>query len=182
MLTNDHYIAMLEKRAAENDGDAIPTYCDQREQAVSEYERTLSDSKDYLGSLFTNTGKIQKYQDDTVRRLFPGTHKGSESGNPLLKVASRQAFLQALEQTEFMKTASPMYLELSYRSFCDELEKIAGPQQTLAQVAAKNRAAMQRPAKVWDLTAGSVGGGAMPRAGTGTTLNRGGILGRLGFR
>ena len=122
MLTRDHYIALLEKRAA--DESAASSY-DGQATAIKEYGENKADNKNYLGGLFDNTGSVEKSQSSLASKLFPG--KGEkESGQVLMKVA-RALFDDAVVQAPggFLKTGSPHYQEVAFHSFYEELEKIA---------------------------------------------------------
>lgn len=173
MLTRDAYIAILEKRAAEEH------FVDNQDVAHDEYAANMSDNKDYLKGIFDNAKSVEQQQTKHVGKLFPGKEK-KESGQVLLKVA-RQLFNEALENAQggIIKTAEPYYQEVAFRSFVSELEKIAALKgQTLSQVATKNQVAMSRPAKVWNIGGGSGMGGATQAAakslpeGSGTSLNQ----------
>lgn len=119
MLTRDNYIALLEKRAAEE------TAVDSQEMALSERNENRSDSRAQLDKLFANTGAVEKNQSKEVSKLFPGKSE-KEPGPILMKIAQR-AFDQAVLRAEggVLKTASAEYRAVAFRSFCSELEKIA---------------------------------------------------------
>lgn len=226
MFTRDAYVALLEKRATDTESSVEPN--DSAEATAMEYRKNLEDNRQYLHGIFPNAGEVQANQSATIKKLFDNLPSGTIVGTPLLKVA-RAVFFEAISQGH-VKTASPIHAELSYRAFCDELEKIANlgamgagggmaappaqaatqgmkapmsagaaggggmaaggmgkvaalKQQTLAQVAAKNRVAMSRPAKAWDISSPASAGaaGARPSApqGSGTSVNQGGFLSRL---
>lgn len=185
MLTRDSYVALLEKRAAESDIESVQ-HIDSAQVTTSEHNSNKEDNRQYLHGIFPNAGEVQSNQTATVKKLFNNT-KDAITSNPLMKLAeARRVFFGAINANGMAKTASPMYLELMFSSFKDELEKIAALKpQNLAQVAAKNQVAMSRPAKVWDLSSpASVAGAAAKPAmqGSGTSVHAGGILGRLGIK
>ncbi len=177
MLTNDRYVAMLEKRAAdEAEAD------DNATTALKEYNSNRSDSRRYLGGLFSRADEVEKQMTSAASKVLESKN---QSGSPFIKVA-RDLFEAGLEQTNFSKTASPTYREVAFRSFVNELEKLAAVKpQTMTQLAQKNRIAASKP-KVWDLSSPvSAGAKAALPAGSGTTANQPGILSRaaraLGF-
>lgn len=180
MLTRDTYIAILEKRAAEE------RMVDNQDVAHDEYAANMDDNRTYLKDIFDNAKSVEQNQTKHVGRLFPGKSK-KESGQVLLKVA-RQLFDAALENVPdgLVKTAEPHYREAAFRSFVSELEKIAALKgQTLSQVAAKNQIAMSRPAKVWSIGEGSGMSGALGAAkkalpeGSGTSAKSPGFFSRM---
>lgn len=181
MLTRDSYVALLEKRAADAAESAIePT--DSAQLTTQQYNQNMADSREYLHSAFSNAGAVESNQSASVKKLFENIPSGAIVGTPLLKVA-RAIFDEALERGA-IKTASPIYAELSYRAFVNELEKIAAMKgQTLSQVAAKNQTAMKLPQKTWDLSSPMAAAGSAARAplpqGSGTSVNQGGLLSRL---
>ncbi len=134
MLTRDFYIATLEKRAAET------TPADSAEMAQQQYDATVKDDRSTLREYFDGAGTVERQQGQAVGKYFPGKHKGVEKvyGGPLLKVA-RQLFNEVWPQVEdgLMKTASPQYREIVFRSFYNELEKLGAP-NALQQVTAAN--------------------------------------------
>lgn len=111
MQTRDLYVALLEKRAS-----------DGQETALEEVAANRADSGSYLGGMFSQAGNVKSTDSKLVGKLFPGKEE-KETGNHLLKVA-HALFEQALPQVTLLKTASPMYREVAFRSFVDELEKI----------------------------------------------------------
>jgi hypothetical protein len=120
MLTRDFYIAILEKRAAEE----APN--DSQETALKEYADNAKDNRAYLSGIFDNTGAAEKASSREASKLFPGKSE-KESGYMFMKVA-RALFNDALAQAEtsgLMKTASAAYREVAFHSFCEELAKIA---------------------------------------------------------
>lgn len=193
MLTRDSYVALLEKRAEMYDvykdpesASHAPTAVPENDSAASatqEHNKIKEDSRDYLHTLFPNAGAVQENQSAHMKKLFTDLGKDTVIGNPLIKVA-RAVFFNAVQQGDFLKTASPIHVEMAYRSFCDELEKIAAIKpQTASQVAFKNQMAMSRPAKVWDISspaaAASTGARTALPAGSGTSVHTQGLLGRI---
>lgn len=178
MLTRDPYVALLQKRAAEE--SSIPSN-DSAEATYQEYSKNMEDNRQYLHGLFDQAGSVQSHQTSEIKKLFPSAEGQKISGHPLLKVATdRTVFFVAVEQGQLLKTAAPIHLEVAYQAFMDEIEKIAALKtQNAAQVAKKNQIAMARPAKAWNISPMSVAGKATAGAGTGTTLNKGGIMSRL---
>ncbi len=178
MLTRDSYVALLEKRAADAAESAIePT--DSAQLTTQQYRENMADSREYLHGAFSQAGAVEGNQSATVKKLFNNIPSGAIVGTPLMKVA-RAIFDEAVEKG-VIKTASPIHAEVAYRSFIDELEKIAALKpQTLTQVAAKNQTAMRLPQKTWDLSSpmAAAGSAALPQ-GSGTSVNQGGFLSRL---
>ena len=117
MLTRDSYIAILEKRASAEDSQ------DNVDVANKEVSSIKSDSRDYLGGLFSRASDVQNNQSKTVSKLFPGNSK-KEYGTVLMKTA-HTVFIESMVGRGLLKTASPAYTEVVFRGFCDELEKIA---------------------------------------------------------
>jgi hypothetical protein len=178
MLTRDRYVALLEKRAA--DESSIPPN-DSAEATTQEHNRIKEDDRQYLHNTFSKAEEVQSNQTATMKKLFPSLPGHTITSSPLLKVA-RAVFDEAL-QNGAIKTASPFYAELAYRSFCDELEKIAAIKpQTLAQVAQKNQIAMSRPAKAWNISNPVAAASSGAKPGSGTSIAPKGILGRLGLK
>lgn len=185
MLTRDQYVALLEKRASEHLDPLHESIApnDSAELMTQQQNQVHADDRDYLHSVFAHAAAVQNNQSSELKKLFPGMHASSHpdshkrdvvTSSPLIKVA-RDTFFAAIEETNFLKTASPFHLELAYRSFVEELEKIAAA----AQTPPKKPLNYGRPTKVWDLSAQA--GHVAPAAavGTGTTLNKGGLLSRL---
>ena len=119
MLTRDHYIAILEKRAAD---ESAASY-DAVEVADKEIASNSQDNKAYLGTLFDNTSSVQRHQTKQLDKLLPGKTP-KETAAPLIKAAARELFDSALSEAGLLKTASPAYREVAFRSFCSELEKL----------------------------------------------------------
>lgn len=159
MLTRDAYIAILEKRAADEQAAV-----DSAEVASDEVASNRDDNRAYLKGLFEQAGAVEKGQSKQIGKLFPG-NEDKVSGNVFLKVA-RQMFDEAFGQVEdgHIKTASPHYREVAFHAFVNELEKIAGPSTTMHQ-AFLNRNAGAAP-KVFHIGEGGGGGlgGAMSAA------------------
>lgn len=125
MLTRDHYIAILEKRASDEASSAA-------EIANKEVVDNTKDNRTYLGGLFDNTSSVEKHQTKQVGKLFSGKGVEQEPGGQFLKVA-RVIFDDAMlsaHKEGLMKTASPAYREVAFHSFCQELEKIGGVNTT----------------------------------------------------
>ena len=116
MLTQDRFVALLEKRAQDS-------YSDPAMAASDEYENNLKDNRDYIHTLFSKSHDAETYQGKLYRELFPSVEGKKESGNPLMKVA-RESFLSSIQNTRFMKIASPIHIETAFRSFINELENI----------------------------------------------------------
>lgn len=158
MLTRDSYIAILEKRAEE---EKKPV--DNVEDADKAKASIFSEDRSYLGHLFDGTGEVEKSQTQLMNRLFPGSSK-KESGTPLIKTA-HDIFTQAVFGHELLKHASPAYLEVAYRGFCNELEKIAAIKaQTMSQLGAKQDVGQRFGAqRVWNVSPAGLGGEAASR-------------------
>ncbi len=127
MLTRDSYIALLEKRASD-ESSIQPN--DSAEATVQEHNRNKEDNRQYLHGIFPNAGEVQTEQGRDVRKLFSSIPSHAITSNPLLKLAllkeaSRDTFFGAFQRANLLKTASPLYLELAYGAFTNELEKIA---------------------------------------------------------
>ena len=169
MLTNDRYIAMLEKMAGDENSE------DNSETARKEYNANRQDNRRYLGGLFSRADEVEQQMTSAAGKVLEGKN---ETGSPFIKVA-RALFEQAFAQTEFVKTASPTYREVAFRSFASELEKLAALKpQTMAQLATKNRIAAATP-KVWDLSSPvSAGAKAALPSGSGTSVHQPGLLSR----
>lgn len=127
MTVRDAYMAFLEKKAA-SEGDtlheAIPPN-DSEQTASQEHARNQEDHRAYLHSIFSNADAVQNNQSADIRKLFDNIPKDITSSNPLLKVAFREVFFGALPNGNFLKTASPVHIEVAFNAFFDELEKIA---------------------------------------------------------
>lgn len=126
MLTRDSYIAILEKRAS--DETSIPLN-DSAEATIQEHNRNKEDNRQYLHDVFSNAGEAQSEQGKDVRKLFANATSRTITSNPLLKLAHsknaiRESFFGAFQNASILKTAAPIYLELAYSSFNNELEKI----------------------------------------------------------
>ncbi len=183
MLTRDSYIALLEKRASME--SSIPPN-DSAAETHEEFKKNQADNREYLHSIFNTAGAAADNMQN-IKKSFGDLSDKTVIGHPLLKVANREFFFSTMQSNELLKTASPLHIEVAFSAFCDELEKIAALKpQNLAQVAAKNRVAMSRPAKAWDLSspASSMGAAAKPTLpqGSGTSVHTGGILARLGLK
>lgn len=122
MLTRDNYIALLEKRAM--DESSVPEN-DSAKTTVSEYDQNRADQSQILHSLFNQAGSVQSEMTATGKKVFANAEGTKISGHPLLKMASRNAFLAAVQNRNMFKTASAVQLEVAYNAFKDELEKIA---------------------------------------------------------
>lgn len=185
MLTRDRYIALLEKRAS-YDGtnpltESIP-YNDSAQYAKQEHDANMSDSRADLKNYFNRADDIERNNTSEVRKLFDMPGKDIRVNHPLMKVA-RDVFFDALSrQGNFMKTATPIHLELAYKSFTDELEKIAAHKQAAAPrifggggMAPARPALANRAARMASSPAAAAGSGTTlnqsPRVGSGTTLN-----------
>jgi hypothetical protein len=127
MMTRDAYVALLEKRAA-SDGDvlheSIPPN-DSYDVANQEHRKNQEDHRTYLHSVFSNAEAVQTNQSAEVRKLFNNLPSGTSTSNPLLKMARAPFFAAVEAHSNFVKTASPVHREVTFNSFCDELEKIA---------------------------------------------------------
>lgn len=110
-MKNINYIRLLEKMANEDS--------DVEKVVRSDYKKNLSDNREYLGGIFTRASAVEDTQSSEIKKLFPSTDGDRESGNPLMKVA-RAAFHRSTQNVGL----SPIYSELAFQSFCDELEKI----------------------------------------------------------
>lgn len=139
MLTRDSYVALLEKRAADTAESSIEPN-DSAEATAIEYRKNMEDNRQYLHDIFPNAGEVQANQSATIKKMFDNIPSGAIVGTPLLKVA-RAVFFEAINRGH-VKTASPIHAELSYRAFCDELEKIAN----LAGMGAGGAGGMAAPA------------------------------------
>ena len=181
MITNDRYLAMLHKHAADEEQDNA-------QAARKEYAANRSDNRRYLGGLFNRAEEVEKQMTSAAGKVL---EQKNETGSAFIKVAARQLFNEMIAGGQWAKTASPAYREVAFLSFCNEFEKQAALKgQTMAQLLQKNRVAAATP-KVWDLSNPvSAGAGAalkarpMP-AGSGTSINQPGLLSRaaaaLGF-
>lgn len=125
MTILDAYAALFQKLAA--DESSIPEN-DSAAATVAEYQRIQEDSRNFLHETFSNAASVQSNQGSEIGKLFSGPNGTKISGNPLLKLASDGEILdelwQGVVQNQPEKLAQPLYLELQYRSFRDELEKI----------------------------------------------------------
>lgn len=175
MLTNDLYVAQLEKMAADEDNAQV---------ANKEFRSNRGDNRRYLGSLFNRADEVEKQMSSAADKVVGGK---KESGSPFIKEAARQLFAEITSGGGWAKTASPHYQEVAFHSFLSELEKLAAVKgQTLAQLMHKNRVAAASP-KVWDLSSPvSAGAKAALPQGSGTTAAQPGLLSRaasaLGLR
>lgn len=122
MITRDAFVAALEKRAFEAP-ESIPAN-DSAQATVEQISKNRDDNRDYVHGIFSNAGAVQTQQTEEAKKLFPSTEGTKFSGNLLMKVA-RNTFFSVMGQGNFLKTASPMHIELAYTAFTDELEKIA---------------------------------------------------------
>lgn len=127
MTTRDAYVALLEKRAT-TEGDvlheAIPSN-NSAESIDQDHDRNRLDHRAYLHSIFSNAEAVQNNQSSELRKLFPGMPSGTTTSNPLIKVAYRSTFFAVLGNGNFLKTASPVHIEVAFNAFFDELTKIA---------------------------------------------------------
>lgn len=122
MLTNDLYIAQLEKMAADEDNAQI---------ADKEFRSNRNDSRRYLGDLFNRADEVEKQMSSAADKVVSGK---KESGSPFIKEAARELFTEIISGGAWSKTASPHYREVAFRSFLSELEKLAATNgQTLVQ-------------------------------------------------
>lgn len=94
---------------------------DNAEIARREYHANRSDNRRYLGGLFTKADEVEKQMTAAAGKVLE--HK-NDSGSPFIKVA-RDAFEEMFSRTGMAKTASPTYREVAFRSFANELEKLA---------------------------------------------------------
>jgi hypothetical protein len=93
---------------------------DSAEVAVSDLNRNMSDNRATLTGLFDNADAVASNQSAHVNKLFPDVHGTREYNHPLLKAAKAQ-FMESVSD----KDMAPLYKELAFQSFCDEIEKIA---------------------------------------------------------
>lgn len=128
MSIRDYYLALIEKtaNAAEGDGEheSIPKP-DNIQSATTDHDRIMEDSRYYLHSLFSQAGAVQSNQSAELKKMF-SMPASTITSNPLIKVAFRDAFFNALNNAPVLKTASSIHREISFNSFIDELEKIGG--------------------------------------------------------
>ena len=127
MTTRDDYVALLEKRAASEGDvltDSIPPN-DSAEATTQDHNKNREDNRAYLHSIFSNAAAVQSNQSAELHRLFPNAPSNTTTSNPLIKMAFRTVFFNALDNGNLLKAASPIHLEVAYDAFVDELEKIA---------------------------------------------------------
>lgn len=159
MTTRDAYVALLEKRAT-SEGDvlheAIPSN-NSAESIDQEHDKNQEDHRAYLHSIFSNAEAVQSNQSSELKKMFPGMPSGTTTSNPLIKVAFRQIFLDAMDNRNLLKTASPIHIEVAFNAFFDELEKIAMAMPS----------PMARPAMGKAMTSGA-GHAMMPASGLAT--------------
>lgn len=98
---------------------ADTTPVDSQEKALSEVEKNKKDSTSEMKDLFKNTGKATKQVTKTMDKVLPGKTEKETGNNPLLKAA----FAQTVEDLSL--PYSPGHSGVMFRSFRDELEKIA---------------------------------------------------------
>lgn len=126
MTTRDAYVALLEKRAS-SEGDVLHEAISSNNSVESidqEHSKNREDHRAYLHSVFSNAGAVQSNQSSELKKMFPGMPSGATSSNPLIKIAFRPVFFNALDNGNFLKTASPIHIEVAYDAFIDELRKI----------------------------------------------------------
>lgn len=87
---------------------------------LEDYAKNMEDHRSYLKEVFNRTDSVESEMGSEFRKLFPNAPASKESGHPLLKIA-RATFMDVISDSGL----SPIYSELAYRSFCDEIEKIA---------------------------------------------------------
>jgi len=122
MFTRDPYVAILEKRASEDSPQTSIPENDSAAATIAEYKAIQEDSRQFLHDTFGRAAAVQENQSAEMKKLLPGLDGEKITGNPLLKMAFHQALIAS---PNMQKLASPIHLELSFQSFCDELEKIA---------------------------------------------------------
>lgn len=122
MLTRDLYIAFLEKRASEE--SSIPPN-DSAAATTDEFESNQKDQNAFLHANFSRASSVQAQQTAEAKKIWSDVDGKKISGNPLMKVAMRNVFNNAVYNTHILKEASPIHCEMAFQSFCDELEKIA---------------------------------------------------------
>lgn len=136
----DMYIGILEKRAAEA---AAPDYStDSQSVANGEVAANNKDQRSQLEGLFAMAKPAEKQMTSQINKLLPIAKKTPDTmaRNPLLKialqVAHHQAFFNGIRRasTGFFKTAELGYLRVSYRSFEDELLKVANLAAQMAKI------------------------------------------------
>lgn len=136
----DMYISILEKRAAEA---AAPDYStDSQAVANGEVASNNKDQRSQLEGLFSAAKPAEKQMTSQLNKLLPIAKKTPDTtaSNPLLKVAFQvvhhQAFFAGIRRasTGFFKTAELGYLRMAYRSFEDELYKVANLAAQMAKI------------------------------------------------
>lgn len=128
MNARDVYVDLLNKYASD-EGDVLHETIPSNDSAESidqEHNKNREDHRAYLRSVFSNAEAVQSNQSSELKKMFPGMPSGTTTSNPLIKVAFRQNFLSAIDDRDFLKTASPVHIEVAFNAFFDELEKIAG--------------------------------------------------------
>ncbi len=122
----DFYKTVLVKRASEM-SSIMPNYRhDSAEAANKELDSGKSEQEKFLSSLFEHTTSAQKNDTKVLDKALDATDKSTTTtSNPLVKIAMNRAFFDGVRAIEFMKIASGDYLHAVYRSFNDEVEKIA---------------------------------------------------------
>lgn len=119
MSVRDLYISLLEKRASTE----VPDYhVDSAAVAHKEHESNRLEARTELSSLFTQTGNAGKESSATLNKLLP--RKPKETSNPLVKLASVVYAALSEPGLPLLKTASPAYIQVTFRGFLDESEKI----------------------------------------------------------
>jgi hypothetical protein len=122
-----HYTTLLAKmaNAAEGDGthEAI-SRPDNVESTTTDHNRIMDDSRSYLHSIFSQASEVQSNQSAELKKMFSMPHN-TVTSNPLIKVAFREVFFQAMDDANLLKIASSIHQEVAFNAFFDELEKIA---------------------------------------------------------
>jgi hypothetical protein len=124
----DFYRTVLVKRASEMSSITPDYKVDSAEQANKLLTQGKADQEKQLSSLFANTDRASTADTKALDKALDATGKDSTStSNPLVKMAMNKAFFEGIRELEFLKVAAGDYLHLVYRSFNDEMNKIANP-------------------------------------------------------
>ena len=128
MQVRDFYIDMLEKRASDGvNPEQISTSTDSQQIANAELDSNVKDQRAQIKPLFETAAAAEKADTKLIGKLLPKAKASPDaaSSNPLLKVATHQAFFDGLRKTDLLKTASPDYIKAAYTGFEQELQKIS---------------------------------------------------------
>lgn len=126
MSLRDYYEALVEKTANAAEGDSLVEAVsppNNVQSTTADHRRIMEDDRNYLRAVFSRAGDVQNTHSAEVKKMFSLPHETITS-NPLIKIAYREVFFDAVEDVPFLKTASAVHREVAFNAFIDEIEKI----------------------------------------------------------